>query len=223
MTMNHEQSLANDFRDFMKARVPPRYRFHSFSLDGQDRDAGADYLLTDASRFALIEFKWCEQNLASEKAKKRRLKLCRQLAVRRDMRALHDLCHFIAWSDLAAGNVLKMNVYRHEICCKAVFGTASGLLQEVPMTEARWLSGAFARDFFREDGGKSLSLTEFEAYLQWVLTETSDSTKTTLELISYDPTDENMASVRLNSIAEARDWVRDHIAPAPPRGLRPPR
>src|SRR4051794_31743466 len=106
----------------MQARAPEYgCRFHSFSFDGQDRDVGADYVLTDADRFAIVEFKYSESDLVSEKLKRRRLTLCQMLETRDDMRALHDFCHFISWSEARTKRIIT-NIYRHEICTQRIFG-----------------------------------------------------------------------------------------------------
>jgi hypothetical protein len=201
----------------MQAKAPEYgCRFQSFSLDGQDRDGGADYVLTDADRFAIVEFKYSDRDLVSEKFKTRRLTLCRKLELREDMRALHDLCHFISWSEGTDQRVLT-NIYRHEICTQRVFGSSCGLRSQLPFAVARTPAGEFAQDFFAADGRRSLSLDEFERYLAWVLTETSASTNSTVELVTHNPHSHDLALVRLNSIADAQTWVRTHVTPPPPR------
>lgn len=214
--MQHEQSFADEFNAFMRSRAP-KYgcRFHSFSLDGQDRDAGADYVLTDSDRFAIVEFKYSQTDLVSEKKKLRRLKLCQELVHREDMRALHDKCHFISWTEGSSGAV-KTNIYRNEICTQTVFGSTCGLSSEIALSATRASAGAFAQDFFGANGSKSLSLAEFKLYIAWVLTQTSASRSSTLELIAYNPTSNDLALVRLNSIEEAQAWVQAHVSfPSP--------
>ena len=215
--MQHEQSFADAFNCFMRTKAP-KYgcRFHSFSLDGQDRDAGADYVLTDSDRFAIVEFKYSTADLVSEKNKPRRLKLCQELLHHNDMRALHDRCHFISWSEVPSG-IVKTNIYRNEICTQAVFGRSCGLTAQIGTSATRVSAGEFAQDFFAKNGSKSLSLAEFESYVAWVLTETSASTSSTLELVAHNPTSNDLALVRLNSIAEAQAWVQAHVSPPQPR------
>lgn len=184
--------------------------FHAFSFDGQDRDTGADYLLTDADRFAIVEFKYSETHLVSEKSKLKRLTLCKELMKRKDMRSLHDSCHFITWSEKPSGSV-KTNIYRHEICNKAVFGSSSGLTESKPMKNQRFSADRFAEAFFSSNSDKSLSLAEFESYLAWVLTDTAASTISTLELIARNPKSNELAIVRLKSIAQTQEWVKSHV------------
>lgn len=194
-------------------------RFHSFSVDGQDRDAGADYLLTDSDRFTLVEFKYSSDDLISEKHKTRRLSLCCGLAANCDMRSLHDRCHFISWAEGPSLSV-KTNIYRHEICNRGVFGDGCGLSEASSCSVTRVPAGVFATEFFTTASPRSLSLEEFERYLEWVLTETSASTKSTLELIAHNPDSNELTLVRLSSIAQAQTWVRNHVpSPRPNYGV----
>lgn len=220
--MNHEQSLADIFRRFMETEAPRHgCCFHSFSLDGQDRDTGADYVLTDADRFAIVEFKYSERDLVSEKAKPRRFTLCQKLAEREDMQLLHDACHFVSWSQVPQGKVMT-NIYRHEICNQAVFGLNCGLSVQRANSTTRSPASKFAADFFNPNGAKSLSLTQFEAYLEWVMTKTSGLPKAKLELVAHNPLSNDLALVQLNSIADAQNWVRTHIAPPTPPNRHAP-
>lgn len=108
--MKHEQSTADSFNSFMRLKAHHfNCSFHAFSVDGQDRDAGGDYVLTNSTQFAIIEFKHTYSDLLNEKKKKRRLMLCQQLKIREDMRLFHDRCHFISWTEDLK---VKMNIYR---------------------------------------------------------------------------------------------------------------
>lgn len=213
--MDHEQSIADEFNGFMRDRASMLgYRIHSFSLDGQDRDAGADYVLSDSSRFALVEFKYQQANLISERHKPRRLSLCQGLAARRDMRAYHDNCHFVAWAELPA-MTMQMNVYRKEICNCRVFGDASGLRDEGADIGGRVRARIFVDEFFDAEYGRSLSIDEFNDYLGWLMTETSGATRSTLELIARDPHADDLVLVRLPSITSAHEWLQENW-PSPP-------
>jgi len=208
--LNHEQSIANEFNSYMRDRAMMLgYNIHSFSLDGQDRDVGADYVLSDASRFALVEFKYQFANLISEKHKSRRLALCQGLASRQDMREYHDSCHFVAWAELPA-MTMQMNVYRKEICNRRVFSDPSGLPDEVAQIVGRVRPRAFVEQFFDHEYDRSLSLEEFNEYLGWVMTETSGATQSTVELIARDPNADDLVLVRLPSITSAHDWLQQN-------------
>jgi hypothetical protein len=216
--VKHESSLASIFKDFMQSKAPEYgCRFHWFPLDGQDRDAGADYLLTDSDRFAIVEFKYADSDLVSERLKPKRLTLCQKLLTRADMCALHDRCHFISWTH-GPLRVVKTNIYRNEVCTRTVFGPTCGLPAQGPTDDTRASADLFTSDFFDPAGTRSLSLAEFEGYVAWLLTETSASTRTTLELIAHNPNSNDLALVQLNSLAEAQAWVRKHVAPPPPAG-----
>ncbi len=211
--MQHEQSLADNFNSFMKRKAAEfDCRFHSFSLDGQDRDAGADYVLTDIDRFAIVEFKYSDRNFISEKHKPRRLNLCKGLAKNEKMRNLHDKCHFISWAEGKDLSV-RANIYRKEICNTLIFGNDCGLTVTSPESDARIGSGKFADDFFRGESRASLSRRKFEAYVAWVLKETSGSKRSTLELMAFNPKSMDLALVRLESIEAAQNWVRAHYSP----------
>lgn len=213
--MQHEQSSADIFRDFIKEQACKKgYKFHAFSLDGQDRDAGADYVLTDSDRLAIVEFKYAERNLISEKYKPRRLTLCQELLNRQDMVERHDKCHFITWSESNSG-LVKVNIYRKEICNVSVFGSSCGLIDTSPDKFSQVTANTFVDEFFDSRGLRSLSLNEFETYLAWILKETSASTKSTVELLARNPNTDELSVKRLNSIAEALNWVKDNIPPPP--------
>lgn len=219
--LKHEQSLADEFHEYMR-RQSKKYgcRFHSFSLDGQDRDVGADYLLTDSDRFTIIEFKYSEKELVNEKHKERRLKLCIKLEKFKDMCSLHDKCHYVTWLDSLNG-LVNTNIYRFEICNSKIFGATCGLTSSTPEIAERIPAKKFASDFFSPGGSRSLSLKEFEDYLAWVLTETSGSEKTTLELVARNTKSNDLALVRLGTISEAQKWVKEHTEPPkPPRQQR---
>lgn len=209
-TMKHEQELANIFRTYMVSQsIDKGYKFHTFSLGGQDRDAGADYLLTDSDRFTLIEFKYSDKDLISENKKTRRLTLCQKLPTRPDMESLHDKCHFITYSDSVNG-FIQTNIYRKQICNTSIFGKNSGLKNQHPDISTRCDADSFSNGFFNNQSTNSLSLDEFETYLSWLLTEASGSDKTTLELLVKNPDSKELGIKRLGSIREAQQWVQDN-------------
>jgi hypothetical protein len=113
------------------------------------------------------------------------------------------------------------NIYRNEICTQAVFGNACGLPAQAPTGNTRARAGQFADEFFNANGRSSLSLEDFESYLEWVMTETSASTAATVELIAHNPESSDLVLVRLNSIAEAQWWVQEHISPPAPPSSQP--
>ncbi|AFY30137.1 hypothetical protein Cyagr_3055 [Cyanobium gracile PCC 6307] len=215
--MQHEQSFADSFNSFMRSKAQ-QYgcSFHSFSVDGQDRDAGSDYVLTDANRFAMVEFKYTSRDLLSEKNKPRRLVLCKKLLARDDMRILHDKCHFVSWTEPPTMSV-RTNIYRHEICTRAVFGAHCGLEADLANDATRAQAAVFAEEFFSGAGIRSLSLNDFQTYVAWVMAETSASSNTTLELLTHDPSAKELTLVRFSSLSQAHSWVQSHLPPPPTR------
>jgi hypothetical protein len=207
--LSHEQSLADRFNAFMQNQGKDRgIDVHAFSLDGQDRDAGADYVLMDTTRFALVEFKYSEANLVSEAHKPRRLVLCKQLALQSNMRALHDRCHFVAWTEPPSSNV-RVNVYRHEICTTRVFNQSFGFPADDPLL-AKLDAGTFAERFLGQSTSNTLTYSEFESYVAWLLTETSGSKKSTIELVASNVDANELSLIRLSSLAEAHSWLQSH-------------
>ena len=92
--MRHEQAVADSFNKYtQQSAISLGCKFHSFALDGQDRNAGAEYLLTDSDQFCLIAFKYSDTDLVSENKKPKRLKLCKALENEPSYRRLHDRCH----------------------------------------------------------------------------------------------------------------------------------
>ncbi|MCO4209859.1 hypothetical protein M2R29_18105 [Aeromonas hydrophila] len=218
--MQHEQSFADIFNRYMNRQALMRgCAFYSFSLDGQDRDIGADYLLTNSDRFSIVEFKYMEKDLTSENRKTKRLVLCKKLEKNFTMESYHDSCHFISWSDKDSGEVVT-NVYRHEICNQSVFGESCGLKDKLPQVDKRISLKLFSEKFFSHFNEMSLSREDFEEYVEWVLRDTSGSTKSQLQLIAFNPDSDSIALVKINSLTEAQQWVNDHFTP-PSSSFRP--
>lgn len=216
--LKHERAVIDSFNSFFRRRATELGRqIRSFSLDGQDALVGADYLLTDQSRFALVEFKFSQLEIDDEARKDRRLRLCIELESNREMRALHDQCHFIAWAEKP---VLKArcNIYRHEVCNRSVFGAKCGLRAVAPQDNLRTSAIDFTSQFFAGTPSRSLGLDEFELYLTWALSGPGGSTRQSLELLAYDENENECAMVILPSIRAAYDWMQQRRpSPSPPR------
>ncbi len=213
-----EQAFADNFNEHMRrAAEAYQWQFHRFSVGAQDRDVGGDYVISDSDRFALIEFKHTEIDCVSENRKPRRRKLCQLVAERRDMRSLHDQCHFIAWTDSATDEG-RLNIYRKEVCNTSVFGTECGLADEEPDEYTRIWGVEFAAEFLRRGSARSVSREDFEAYVTWVMLDTSGASKSTLTLLALDPDLRRMKSVRLQSFAEVYQWMQDHQSNRPSNG-----
>lgn len=215
-----EQSVIDSFNSFFRREAQSSNRqVRSFSLGGQDALAGADYVLTDESQFALIEFKYTQKEIASEIKKDRRLKLCGELDVNAPMRDLHDQCHFIAWAEWPQ-MLGRCNVYRLEVCNQAIFGAACGLTSRGADGDQRTFAKQFITEFFSNKPPRSLNLSEFEAYLAWLLTVASSGTKSSLQLLTFDESSDECAMVPLASIRDAHAWMQLR---APQATHKPPR
>jgi hypothetical protein len=209
---NHEQGVADKFNAFLRrAGERQGIAVHDFSLGGQDRDAGADYLLSDASRFALVEFKFREADIRDEVDKPRRRALCQSLPRRPDMEQRHDRCHFIVWSDPHRQRIIA-NIYRKEVCNCRIFGHAAKLEDLEAEVASRTVAEQFAQEFL--DPGlslRSLDLLNFEAYLKWLMQDVSGASASTLELLASDPSRPNeLVLVILQSVGEAYQWMQKH-------------
>ncbi|MEK6262819.1 MAG: hypothetical protein AABP62_29830 [Planctomycetota bacterium] len=207
----HEQAVIDAFNGYFEREATRcGRRVRSFALDGQDAIAGADYILTDQSRFTLIEFKYSQDELINEGKKPLRLQLCSALVNAPKMIALHDQCHFIAWAQREPGQLkVRCNIYRLEVCNQHVFGRKCGLTDEMPAEKHRMFAKAFTCDFFSPVGRQcSLSLHEFECYIAWLLREGSGSQKESFELLTDDRSSDECALVTFSSVRAAYDWMQ---------------
>jgi hypothetical protein len=67
MRKKHEQSVIDSFSNFFLTKGQSRGKTtNRLSLDGQDSILGADYIFTENSNFALVEFKYEDRDLKSE-------------------------------------------------------------------------------------------------------------------------------------------------------------
>jgi len=215
-----EQAVIDSFNSFFRREAQKsNLQVRSFSLGGQDTWAGADYVLSDQSQFALIEFKYTQNEIASEVMKDRRLKLCKELETDTMMRELHDQCHFIAWAEHPKMEG-RCNVYRLEVCNQKVFGATCGLSAQRPSEVPRISARQFTTEFFANRPPRSLSLKDFETYLAWLLTVASSSRKSSLQLLTFDDSSDECAMVPLASIRDAYEWMQRQ-APQPKQ--EPPR
>jgi hypothetical protein len=216
MTKSHEQSLADRFNKFMSSQGSKlRRHFEAFSLDGDDRDTGGDYVMTDTDRFVIVEFKYVEAGILAEGVKERRLELCRKLSDNAEMRDLHDRCHYVAWGEVP-GKLTRIltNVYRFEVCNGRVFGEACDWTIEQP--PPRDSAGEFARKFFTQTQTRSLSKDEFETYIGWVKTETSGAEQAEIELVASQDDGDELYLLRFTSIQELYDWAQEAFPKAIP-------
>jgi len=201
-----EQSVADTFHTWMRAQAKEKdIDFVGFSLNGQDRDAGADYLFASGNRFSLVEYKDSESDIKAESEKERRENLCELLenADNQQRKEQHDHCHYIAW--LAPTTDLNVNIYRNEVCNTTIFKSNSTLVCRASDKSTRMIGTEFALHFMA--GMYSLKLEEFEDYLKWMMTTASETEATTVELAAVNP-DAGVFSMRkFRTVREAHDWM----------------
>lgn len=210
-----EQAAIDRFNEAMRGEAALLLLdFHSFPLCGQDEDAGADYLLSDAHRFALVEFKADKVSIKKEGRKPRRAILCDELSQDVQMREFHDCCHYISFKDSLG--YMSTSVYRNEVCIPGMFEGKDGLSWCKPSGLQPMRTSDFASKFFATDSKFSLSLGDFETYLEWVMKKTSDADSSTLNLVVYDTQERDLRLIQMQSVAEAYQWMAGCRRPDPP-------
>lgn len=203
-----EQSVADIFNDYMRKQSEKSgSEYHYFSLGGQDRDAGADYLVSNSYGFSIIEFKHSELELKEEGSKKRRKNLCilLQLEKNKNMREIHDKCHFAAWMDSETGEI-KCVPYRSEICNRFIFPKCNEIHQPAPMVEDRITAVDYCEQFIIPPPERYVTKQDFERYLAWLMKVTSGSKSETVQLMAKSL--EGCAAIRLNSVDAAYQWMQ---------------
>lgn len=216
---SHEQSVIDGFFDrFREAAINRGLRFFRCSLDGQDMLTGADYLFTQSTWFALVEFKYEEPEIADERSKQRRFALCKALDIDQVRRSQHESCHFIGWSSRSPRTVL-LNIYRHEVCHQALWRNESELSLPRPKTETRIEADQFISDFFRQDDSAGSSFENFDSYLKWLLGTGGNNGPTDIELLLYNQGDSRCVFHEFSSLAALKSWFDNN----PPQTTNSPR
>lgn len=201
-----EQAVADTFNDYMREICRAAGKaFQPFSLGGQDRDS-ADYLISNADGFALIEFKYSEAELINEGKKSRRKNLCKLLQKNKSMQEIHDKCHFIVWRDSSSTD-LRCAPYRTEICNQRVFSGCSCLEEKHPIESKRVLAEKYGNEFIPPPPDRSVRKAEFEKYLAWLMKEASGSSSETVELMARGLV--GCTAVRFESVDAAYRWMQD--------------
>jgi len=203
-----EQSVADIFNDHLRERSRSAgSKYHYFSLGGQDRDAGADYLVSNSKGFSLIEFKHSEGQLRDEGTKIRREKLCTLLNLDKNkkMREIHDKCHFVAWMDSNTG-IVKCAPYRFEICNRSIFPNCKKIPNKEPLAGERIIADDYCEQFVSPPPDRYASKKEFEFYLAWLMKTASGSKKDTVELMTKSSS--SCAVIRLESVDAAYQWMQ---------------
>ncbi|WP_213942289.1 hypothetical protein [Pseudomonas sp. dw_612] len=205
LQFKHEKSVENLFKDnFEAAARDKEYEYTSASLDSQDRLVGADYLFTNHNVYAIIEFKYRESDLPSEVKKEKRLHLCHALHKEKQVRALHETCHFAAWSNTSPITI-ETNIYYNEVCNKQFWGTQfdKNLL---PDTTTRKSENVFIDLFL--DGKEGGNFDAFNTYIKWLIT-LGDANNNTgyLELLISNPLNRRAAGLEFTSVENMKKWI----------------
>jgi hypothetical protein len=215
MSLNkkHEKSVADAFRDhFLKQNSESDLPL-CISLDGQDRHLSADYLIANNNKFGLLEFKYQECDLASERKKRHCADLCIALQGSSEQRDRHDRCHYVSW--LAADGKISLNVYRAEICNRNFWegsrywkGKAEHLLEKVRQQSSTVTAKKFIYDFAKDAGHKGLSFREFDQYVKWLMNLSGSTGGSSVELVVADRNLETFGALRFPNLQEMYKWYR---------------
>ena len=207
LRLRHEQSVIDAFFDrFKEAASNNGSQLFRCSLDGQDISTGADYLITESTWFAMVEFKYQERQIADENTKPRRLALCKALDTEVFRLSQHVSCHFIGWSTPNPRTVL-LNIYRNEVCHQALWPSQSGLLLAKPETKTRIEADKFMVNFFKLDDSAGSSFEDFDNYLTWLLGMGGGNGSTDIELLLYNPGDSQCLIHDFSSLAALKTWL----------------
>jgi hypothetical protein len=204
--IQNEQAVIDSFNDFFKQRARDRnINLRSFPLSGQDIITGADYLFSDETKFALVEFKYSTSEISRERHKSKRFTLCKLLEENQQMKKYHDACHFIIFK---YEKKVSCNIYRYEVCNREIWGNNCGLSTQLPNDDSRVFARKFTEEFFTGNPPRSLPVNKFEAYLKWLLNETSKSSKQSLELLTHDQDLQECRLIGFKSVREAYNWMQ---------------
>jgi hypothetical protein len=209
----NENQLINLFNEYLHDEASRlSASLHDFSLGGQDRILGADWLYRANGLFMLVEFKAINDGYLTEKKKPLRAALCLQLARNQMMRDRHERCHFIAWGD---NESLYANIYRRQVCNTRVFPS---LDTNAPDLSNLMGAESFSRSLLSIDTPQGLPLQEFEAYLCW-LRQIDDSDgpeqmPSAVQLIARDKSRPGFATKVFNSVSALDQWIRSQPQPS---------
>lgn len=211
MTKKHEQFIADKFFEYFGAlrsgiSTPP----NKMALDGQDAILGADYLINNATKFSLIEFKFEEKDIKTENKKPLRKKLCEALNNNKNLLSLHEKCHYISFFN---EKMIFLNVYAYEVCCKAVFTSNICHVKpslNVPIERMNYIQ--FTDDFAKATSKIGLCARHFQLYID-KLCNIAGTDPTSIELVAMAPNGNNMALVKFNSIAALHLWYTEQYLP----------
>ena len=206
MRKKHEQSVIDGvYNAFHRVAHTRNRELVRCSMDGQDAIYGGDYIFTDSSRFLLVEFKYEESDLCSEKKKDKRRTLCLRLDHEEVYRKLSLKCHYVAWSTKRHTRTVLFNRYYPQICNQRVFGPTSGLSSKEPELAHRKEADDIFEGFLDQKEGSTYY--EFRKYTDWLSSLTGAGGVTDMELIMDDPKSNQLKFLEFPSIESFKLWM----------------
>jgi hypothetical protein len=205
MRKKHEQSVIDAFSNyFLKKGQSLGKNTNRFSLDGQDSILGADYILTESTNFALLEFKYEDRDLKAEGDKELRKTLCLMLDSETIRRNQSLQCHFIAWSEKRLEKrSIFFNKYYPEICNNVIF-PRSGLRNSNPDTSSRGSADNLIEQFFEGSIGSSFGV--FNRYVNWLL-RIGGKEGANVEVMLDNPDSNKFEILEFNSLDLLNNWL----------------
>ncbi|EHR6003887.1 hypothetical protein V8038_004479 [Vibrio parahaemolyticus] len=203
-----ERKLEDSVIDLFRKRVEKLARKFdkqviTSPLNGQDRELGADFFLSEMTKFSIFEFKYRENDIKTEVRKDLRKILCEKLQQDAVNKNLHKECHFIAWSTEEKNPNVEMNIYCNEVCNKSIF-KKSNILDEMRVSDTRQSDIGFITEFLA--GNKGLEYKVFFKYINWLLGVAGD-TSGRFELLFEHPDENIIDSVPITSLSQLREWL----------------
>ncbi|EHV9709086.1 hypothetical protein NI385_17915 [Vibrio parahaemolyticus] len=221
MNRKHEQSIADSFSNhFTRYAATQGRQVNRCSLDGQDAILGADYIFTDTSNFALIEFKYEERDIRAEGRKPLRSQLCVRLDQEQNRQLQSLKCHYIAWSRKRSNRTVELNQYYPEVCNNAIFTDTSypQLVQDEPQIQSRISADAAFTSFLNGDIGSNYYT--FKQYTNWLMT-LGGHEGSTIEVMLDNPDSDQLDIIDFPSIELMKNWL-DHNKPSRQNTYTPP-
>ncbi|HCE2128432.1 hypothetical protein [Vibrio parahaemolyticus] len=212
MKRKHEQSVADNFSShFMRFASQQGKQVNKCSLDGQDAILGADYIFTDASNFALIEFKFEERDIKAEGRKPLRSRLCMRLDQEQNRRFQSLKCHYIAWSQNRGNRTVKLNQYYPEVCNNAIFSNEvnNRLVHDKPQVSSRVSADAVFTHFLNGTIGSNYYM--FKQYTNWLMA-LGGHEGATIEVMLDNPYSNQLDIIDFPSLDLMKNWL-DHNKP----------
>lgn len=162
---HNEIGVIGDFKKTLRAVAHGMNRhFDEFALGSQDRATLADDLWVTYDHFAIVESKWSQDQLASERKKLPRLTaLCKALQANPVMAELHARCHRIAWRETSTNRLISQE-YRKAVCGAICPDTCTSL----DCAAGAMTVDDFAEDFFGEPPQHCLPASDFQRYVKWL-------------------------------------------------------